>query len=94
MQSEVQANFAGALKHRENAHGVINLLITCPKCNGEQEKELKNRENHNASLSGVWESRLMYSSLHITSVPYRMRPSSVISTCRPCKTVEKISGAI
>ena len=47
-QSEVQANFTGALKHREKAGGVSTLLITHLKCNGGQERELKSSENRNA----------------------------------------------
>lgn len=47
-QSEVQANFTGALKHREKVGGVITLLITCLKCSGGQERELRSSENRNA----------------------------------------------
>lgn len=47
-QSEVQANFTGALKHREKVGGVITLLITCMKCSGGQEREHKSSENRNA----------------------------------------------
>lgn len=46
-QSEVQANFTGALKPRVKADGGITLLITHLKCNGGQAWELKSSENRN-----------------------------------------------